>query len=100
MSNPCQSNGRPWGSAIGLWLFVREYFFLIREETQNGKYIFQTQSTLGVKCLGLLHRFFYYNLLNIRIAQLLNCYLFYFCRNIENADLCENIDWQDHHFGS
>lgn len=44
--------------------------------------------------------FFYYNLLNIRIAQLLNCYLFYFCRNIENADLCENIDWQDHHFGS
>lgn len=25
-------------------------FFLIREEIQSGKYTFQTQSTLGVKC--------------------------------------------------
>lgn len=70
LSNPCQSNGRPWGSAKGLWLFVREYFFLIREETQNGKYIFQTQSTLGVKCLGLLHRFFITTYL---ILGLLSC---------------------------
>lgn len=54
----------------------------------------------GGEMLGSPTSFFYYNLLYIRIAQLLNCYLFYFCRNIENADLCENIDWQDHHFGS